>query len=142
MRTTDDRGQFRNGTGLRLFPTALLEYSDAQSDSPIHSTAEIYFADYISQERGGGRNCRLVWRGRGQALRDDAQRHGEDQADSKQSSSTRGPLHDPGNGHGSRDRRDGAYPASGGTYSGACGDQPEVLGGADSVFVVENRYVY
>ena len=105
-------------------PASCRRYNErhAESDSIIHSRTEIYLADHISQDGSRRGHACLVWRSRRQALRDDAQRHGKDEADSQPSAGARRALHDARKGNGSRICRDRAHLAAGGARAGATDD--------------------
>src|SRR5579872_2320589 len=55
----------------------------------------------------------MVWRGGRQTLRDDAQRYGQDEAGSEQSSGAGRAVHDSRENNGTGIRRDGTAPAAG-----------------------------
>ncbi len=57
------------------------------------SRPEIYLSNHVPQEWGEGRNAGMVRRGWRQAVRNDAQRYGQDKADSQQFAGTGRSLH-------------------------------------------------
>ena len=131
---------------LRFGMTSLLGFhfriKYGQSSSFADSRTEISLAEDVSQERSGRGHSRVVWRGRRQALCDDSQRHGKDEADSEQSKSYGGAVHDSWEGDRGGVSRDGAHFAAGGACAGAADDQSKVLDGAASASLGEDGYVY
>ena len=98
-------------------------------DPKRNSRSEIHFPKDFSQIGFACRNSGVVWRAGWQALRDDPQRHGKNQAHSPQSQSTGRALYDARPGHWAGISGDRAPPATGGFRSCAKNTHAEILAG-------------
>ena len=107
----------------------LLQYPHAPSNPYRDQRPEIHFSEHVSQERGKGSNAGMVWRRRRQALRDDAQRYGQDETHSQQSAGNGCALHNSRESDRARGRGVGAPLAPRRTRSCAADRQPEILDG-------------
>jgi hypothetical protein len=111
-------------------------------NSCTDSRPEIYFPHNLSENRGRRGYASVVWRTGWQALRDDPQRYGQDEAHSSPPAGSRGAMHDTWQGNGSGGRCDSARPAVGRTSAGTGDNQSEVSDGPAAADLEENGHVH